>query len=221
MPTARPFTRKARRRLLAIGVTLVVTGCRGAPSKGAALEALERSPLSHDTSTIYRRVWKDGPPWFSCAEVIAKFDGPADTAVVRDQVGNWRPLVVSAWLVLTDTSAGVVSDPGWCAARLTDQGQLNARGWIEVQRDSFPTGHPRRGWTVPIGHQKLAVTERPARVGKDTARVEYVETVAPNVNGSAMAADRDSAYRAALMVKSEAGWRVIRVQALARRDTTR
>jgi hypothetical protein len=89
-----------------------------------------------------------------------------------------------------------------------------------VERDSFPTGHPRRGWTVPIGRQKLAVTERPQRVGKDTARVEYVETVAPNVNGSAMAADRDSMRREALMVKSDAGWRVIRVQAPVRSDTT-
>jgi hypothetical protein len=152
--------------------------------------------------------------------VIAKFDGHADTAVVRDQVGNWRPLVVSAWLVLTDTSAGIVSDPGWCAAHLTDQGQLNARGWIEVERDSFPTGHPRRGWTVPVGHQHLAVSERPTLVGKDTARVEYVETVAPNVNGAAMAADRDSVHREALMVKSDAGWRVIRVQAPTRRETS-
>jgi hypothetical protein len=156
-------------------------------------------------------VWKDGPPWFSCAEVIAKFDGHADTAAVRDQVGNWRPLVVSAWVILRDTSAGVVSDPGWCTAHRTDQGELNARGWIEVERDSFPTGHPRRGWTVPVGHQQLTVHERPELVGRDTARVEYVESVAPNVNGRAMAVDRDSVRRAALLVKSDGGWRVIRV----------
>jgi hypothetical protein len=213
---ARPGSWQSLRRRLTPAVVLALAACRGAPSKSAALEALERSPLSHDTTTIYRRVWKDGPPWFSCAEVIAKFDGHADTAVVRDQVGNWRPLVVSAWLVLTDTSAGVVSDPGWCAARLTDQGHLNARGWIEVERDSFPTGHPRRGWTVPVGHQHLAVPERPVLVGKDTARVEFVQTVAPNINGAAMAVDRDSVHREALVVKSKAGWRVIRVQSSKR-----
>ena len=190
--------------------------CRRAPSRRAALEALERSPLSHDTTTLYRRVWKDGPPWFSCAEVIAKFDGHADTAAVRDQVGNWRPLVLSDWLILRDTSAGVVSEPGWCAAHLTDQGELSARGWIEVKRDSFPTGSARRGWTVPVGHQHLTVAERPVLVGKDTASVQYVESVATNPSGAAMAADRDSAYREALIVKSDAGWRVIRVRDAAR-----
>ena len=191
---------------------LLLAGCRGAPSRRSALEALERSPLSHDTTTLYRRVWKDGPPWFSCAEVIAKFDGHADTAVVRDQVGNWRPLVVSGWVVLRDTSAGVVSDPGWCAAHLTDQGRLAARGWIAVERDSFPTGDRRRGWTVPVGHQYLTVIGRPVLVGKDTANAEYVESVATNLNGAALDADRDSAYKQALLVKGDNGWRVIRVR---------
>lgn len=204
-----------------MAATLVVLGCRGAPSRTEALRALERSPLSHDTATVYRRVWKDGPPWFSCAEVIAKFDGHADSAVVRDQVGNWRPLVVAGWLVLRDTSAGVVSDPGWCAARLTDAGRLIARGWIEVERDSFPTGRRRRGWTVPIGHQHLTVNERPALVGKDTATVEYVESVAANPNGKAMDADRDSVYRQGLLVKSANGWRVIRTDAMARDTSAR
>ena len=185
------------------------------------MRALERSPLSHDTTTVYRRVWKDGPPWFSCAEVIAKFDGHADTAAVRDQVGNWRPLVVAAWLVLRDTSAGVVSDPGWCAAHLTDAGRLTARGWIEVERDSFPTGHRRRGWTVPIGHQHLTVSERPVLVGKDTATVDYVESVAANPDGKAMDADRDSIYRRGLLVKSGEGWRVVRVSTSVRDTSAR
>lgn len=226
-PTPVMRTGQARRTtakiqaLVVVVATLIVIGCRRAPSRRAALEALERSPLSHDTSTIYRRVWVDGPPWFSCAEVIAKFDGHADTAAVRDQVGNWRPLVVAGWLILRDTSAGVVSDPGWCAARLTDHGRASAQGWIVVERDSFPTGHARRGWTVPIGHQHLAVTERPVLVGRDTANVEYVESVTTNRNGAAMAADRDSTYREALVVKSDAGWRVIRVRAAARDATVR
>jgi len=216
---ARPArTRLDTQTLAVVVLAVLMTGCRGAPSRREAVEALERSPLSHDTSTIYRRVWKDGPPWFSCAEVIAKFDGHADTAAVRDQVGNWRPLVVSAWLILRDTSAGVVSDPGWCTAHLTDQGEMNARGWIAVERDSFPTGRPRLGWTVPVGHQHLGVTERPILVGKDTATVQYVETVSPNLSGAAMAADRDSVHREALMVKSDAGWRVVRVGEPSRSD---
>jgi hypothetical protein len=199
-------------RLLA-GATalLAMAACRRAPSRQAALEALERSPLSHDTSTIYRRVWQDGPPWFSCAEVIAKFDGHADSAVVRDQVGNWRPLIVSGWVVVRDTAAGAVSDPGWCVAHLTEHGQQGARDWIEVERDSFPTGHARRGWTVAVGHQHLTVTARPTLVGRDTAEVRYVESVATNQNGAAMGSNRDSLYRAALLVKTDAGWRVIHV----------
>jgi len=200
-------------RAIAMAAATLLAACRGAPSRSDALRALERSPLSHDTATLYRRVWKDGPPWFSCAEVIAKFDGHADTASVRDQVGNWRALVVSGWVVLRDTSAGVVSDPGWCAAHLTDVGRVTASGWIEVERDSFPTGHRRRGWTVPIGHQHLTVHDRPVRVGRDTATVDYVESVAANANGKAMDADRDSVYRRGLLVKSADGWRVIRVGA--------
>jgi len=197
-----------------------MSACRRAPSRRTALAALERSPLSHDTATIYRRVWKDGPPWFSCAEVIAKFDGHADTAAVRDQVGNWRPLVLSDWVILRDTSFGVVSEPGWCTAHLTDRGEQSAGAWIAVERDSFPTGHARRGWTVPVGHQQLTVEERPVLVGKDTARVRYVESVAANPSGTAMSADRDSVQREALMVKSNAGWRVIRVGEPARDRTT-
>ena len=86
-----------------------------------------------------------------------------------------------------------------------------ARDWIEVERDSFPTGHARRGWTVAVGHQHLTVTARPTLVGRDTAEVRYVESVATNQNGAAMGSNRDSLYRAALLVKTDAGWRVIHV----------
>jgi hypothetical protein len=211
-PVTPPRSPALRRRAsAAVFATLLIAGCRRAPSRDAALEALQHSPLSHDTTTVYRRVWADGPPWFSCAEVIAKFDGHADPAVVRDQVGNWRPLVVSGWLVLRDTSAGVVSDPGWCAARLTDQGKLDARNWIAIERDTFPTGHARRGWTVPVGHHRITVPERPELVGKDTASVRYVVSVAVNANGAAMVAERDSAWHAAVLVRSDGAWRVVRV----------
>ena len=191
---------------------LLIAGCHRAPSRDAALSALTRSPLSHDTATVFRRVWEDGPPWFSCAEVIAKFDGHADTAVVRDQVGNWRPLVLAGWLVLRDTSAGVVSDPGWCAARLTDLARLNARGWIPIERDTFPTGRRRRGWTIPVGHQQIRVEARPSLVGTDTASAKFIVSVAVNVNGAAMRADRDSVQREATLVRTDQGWRVISVR---------
>jgi hypothetical protein len=198
----------ARRVVVAL---LLLAGCRRAPSREVAHAALVSSPLSNDSSTVFVRVWQDGPPWFSCAEVIAKLDGHADTAAVRDQVGNWHSLVLSGWLVLRDTSAGVVSDPGWCAAKLTDAGALNERGWIPVERDSFPTGRPRLGWTVPIGHRRLTVTERPTLMDRDTARVTYAVSIAVNPNGAAMHADRDSSRRTALLVRFDVGWRVIRV----------
>jgi len=95
---------------------------------------------------------------------------------------------------------------------MTELGQQGAGDWIQVERDSFPTGHARRGWTVPVGHQRLTVTERPTLLGKDTADVSYVESVTTNRNGAAMGANHDSVYRAALLVKSDAGWRVVHVR---------
>jgi hypothetical protein len=71
-----------------------------------------------------------------------------------------------------------------------------------------------------VGHQQLIVTDRPVLVGKDTANVEYVELVAANPSGKAMAVDRDSVHRRALLVKSDAGWRVIRVRDAPRDDET-
>lgn len=192
-------------------VLLLVAGCRRAPSREVARAALEASPLSNDTSTVYVRVWQDGPPWFSCAEVIVKLDGHADTAVVRNQVGNWHQLVLSGWLVLRDTSDGAVSDPGWCAAKLTAEATSRARGWIRVERDSFPTGDRRRGWTVPVGHRSFTVTARPKLIGSDTAQVEYSVSIAVDVNGAALHADRDSLRRDAVLARSGDRWRVIRV----------
>jgi len=58
-------------------------------------------------------------------------------------------------------------------------------------------------------------------VGKDTATVEYVESVVANPNGKAMDADRDSIFRQGLLVKSDNGWRVIRVGAAARDTSAR
>lgn len=213
---ARTRDRGARRdRLRDHGITMIallLCACQRAPSREAALTALSRSPLTHDTATVFRRVWEDGPPWFSCAEVIAKFDGHADKAAVHDQVGNWRPLVVAGWLVLRDTSAGVVSEPGWCAAQMTDLARLNSRGWIAIERGTFPTGRARRGWTVAVGRPHLSVDARPTLTGKDTASAKFVVSVAVNVNGAALQAERDSVHREATLVRTDEGWRVIRVR---------
>ena len=97
--------------LACVAAALAVTACNPAPSRSEALEALRAAAPGIDTTTVFDRVWQDGPPWFSCAEVIAKFASPVDSAAVRDQVGNWRPLVLAGWLVLRDTASGVVSDP--------------------------------------------------------------------------------------------------------------
>lgn len=197
------------RAIGALLMTVLPAACHRAPSREAALAALNRSPITHDTATVFHRVWEDGPPWFSCAEVIAKFDGHADRAAVHDQVGNWRPLVVAGWIVLRDTSAGVVSEPGWCAAQLTDLARLNSRGWIAIERDTFPTGRRRQGWTVPVGHPQITVDARPTLTGTDTASAKFVVSVAVNVNGAALQADRDSLHREAMLVRTDQGWRVI------------
>jgi len=207
-------------RALGVLLTLIGVGCQRPPSRHVALESLMRSPLSHDTATVFRRVWEDGPPWFSCAEVIAKFDGHADRAVVHDAVGNWRPLIVVGWATLRDTSAGVVAEPGWCVVRLTDQGALNARGWTPITGDTLPTRRPRRGWSVPVGHQQLAVPTTPVLTGRDSASASFVVTVAVNASGVAMAADRDSLHREATLVRTDSGWQVVRVRDAVRESNT-
>jgi hypothetical protein len=194
--------------LFAISLLGTLAGCRGAPNKAEALDAIRAASPGLDTSAAFARVWQDGPPWFSCAEVLLKIGSRSDARVVYDQVGNWRPLVVSGWLVLRDTSHGIVSDPGWCAGKLADEAARSAGGWIPIVGDSFPTGNGRRGWRVPIGRTRLAVTSTPKRVGTDSATVEFVETIQPNANGAAMAADRDSAYAVALLRRVQGRWRV-------------
>ena len=123
---------------------ILVAGCTRRPSRSEALAAIEKSSIGRDTMQVQGRVWQDGPPWFSCAEVITKFNGRADRATVRDQVGNWKSLVLAGWIVLRDSSKGVLADPGWCTARLTDEGMRRAAGWTPVEGPAFPTGAARR-----------------------------------------------------------------------------
>jgi hypothetical protein len=185
------------------------TACNPAPSRSEALAALRTAAPAIDTTTVFARVWQDGPPWFSCAEVIAKFTSAVDSAAVRDQVGNWKPLVLTGWLVLRDTAKGVVSDPGWCTGKLSDPASRAAGGWIPIVADTFPTRALRRGWRVPVGVRRLAVTAPPKAAGTDSATVEYVATIAPNANGVAVGADRDTTYAVAVLRKHDGQWRVV------------
>ncbi len=158
---------------------------------------------------VFERVWRDGPPWFSCAEVIAKFTSPVDSEAVREPVGNWKPLVLAGWLVLHDSTRGVVSDPGWCVGKLTDSLARAAGGWTPVVGDTFPAIGHRHGWRVPVGTRKLAITNAPKAAGTDLATVEYVATIAPNANGVAVGADRESTFAVAEFRKSDGRWQLV------------
>jgi hypothetical protein len=202
------YDRKSRIPITVLLSALALAACNPAPSRSEALEALRAAAPAIDTTTVFERVWQDGPPWFSCAEVIAKFTTPIDSAAVRDQVGNWKPLVLAGWLVLRDTARGVVSDPGWCTGKLADAPARLAGGWIPIVGDSFPTHALRRGWRVPVGTRRLAVTASPKLVQKDEATVDYVATIAPNGNGVAVGADRDTTFGVAELRQRDGRWSV-------------
>jgi hypothetical protein len=203
----------ARKRPISSAVllsALALAACHPGPSRAEALEALRAASPGIDTTTVFARVWEDGPPWFSCAEVIAKFTSPVDSAAVRNQVGNWKPLVVAGWLVLRDTSKGVVSDPGWCRGKLENESLRLAGGWIPIVGDSFPTHALRRGWRVPVGTRRVAVTDAPRPGEAGVATVEYVTTIAPNANGQAVGADRDTTFAVAeLRQRDDGRWAVV------------
>jgi hypothetical protein len=197
-----------RPALLLLLICAFFSACRRAPSAEEAEGLLRASNPALDTATVVVRVWADGPPWFSCAEVIAKFRAAADSQVVRSQVGNWRALVLADWVSLRDTTHGHVVEPGWCAATLRDSTARLSGGWAPVRGDSLPTGTFRRGWDVPAGRQKVVVHDAPEAVGKDSVRVNYVLTVAPNQNGVALQSDRDSTRHQALLTREDGRWRV-------------
>src|SRR5205085_9426816 len=88
--------RMKSRPLLLLLLTLLAA-CDRRPSGSEALSAIRASSGALDTAPVEGRGWQDGPPWFSCAEVISKLGGRADRAAVHDQVGNWKSLVVAGW----------------------------------------------------------------------------------------------------------------------------
>ena len=196
--------------LIVAVVACSVSACNRAPNREEVLAALRENAPGLDTTIVHVRVWQDGPAWFACSEVIAKFTSPVDASAVRDDVGNWKPLVVSGWLVLRDSSAGVVSDPGWCTAKLAGASAAAAVAWIPIVGDSFPTGGLRRGWRVPVGTRRFAVVASPTSSARDVATAEFVTTIASNASGAAMGADRDSIFGTASLRRIDGRWRVVR-----------
>lgn len=186
---------------------LVLASCRKGPTRDEALAAIRTARPALDTATIYARVWQDGPPWFSCAEVNVKLGNGVDSAVVRDQVGNWRWLVKSGWVTLKDSASGIVADPGWCTLRPTPAGAPNLARWTPAPGPPFPTGQPRRGWTTIVGRQRVVVPRGPS-AGADSATADYAVTVAPNTDGVAIGADRDTAWFIAELRKVDGAWRM-------------
>jgi len=195
-----------RRRAFLLITFLLASACNRTPDRKEALRILRTANPALDSATTFATVWKDGPPWFSCAEVIAKFRASADSAVVRKRVGNWRALVLADWVTLRDTVAGRVVEPGWCAATLRDSTARLAGGWSPLLGDSVPSGTLRRGWSVPTGRQRVVVNKPPRKVGRDSVMVDYVLTVAPNENGVALQADKDSVPRRALFLREDGKW---------------
>ena len=189
---------------------LLLTACNRGPSREEALAAIRAVRPSMDSVPVAEVVWRDGPPWFSCAEVIAKLRSGADSTAVRRQVGNWHDLVRAGWLVVRDTAIGAVADPGWCAAQLTPQGARQAQRWEAIGVAGFPTGALRRGWSVPVGTRHIAVERAPRRSGDTVATAEYLLTVSPNVNGRALGAARDTIRSTATLVRREGRWVVRR-----------
>ena len=165
-----------------------------------------------DSATVIERIWADGPPWYSCKEVVVKLRSGADRAVVRNQVGNWRALALAKWITIGDTSAGNVTDPGWCHATLHDEPARIGEGWHSVLGDTLPTGQRRRGWDAPAGKRRLAIEGAPRHLGGDSAEVRYLLTIAPNASGLALGANGDSVHRQAMFRKVEGRWQVLRMR---------
>jgi hypothetical protein len=196
-------------------VALSSIGCSRGPSRAEALAALRSSNPTYETTPVYDRVWQDGPPWFSCAEILAKMNGSADHEVVRGAVGNWRSLIVAGWIVLRDSTKGPVADPGWCTVKLTDAGARQAAGWPQVLGPLFPTDAPRRGWMVPVGVRRVDVVGPPRPLGADFATAEYLVTIAPNENGVGVGAARDTLRYIADLHRVKGEWRMGAVRPVA------
>lgn len=211
------FGKLVPRRAVVVVLALALAACNRAPNRAEALDAIRRSSPAFDTTVAIGRVWQDGPPWFSCAEVLAKLGTTKDSAAIRGPIGNWKPLIVAGWGILRDSTKGPVADPGWCTLKLTDEGAKRAATWTGAPGDSFPTGVPRRGWTMPVGQRRVSLVGSPRATGKDSAAAEFMVTIAPNENGRGTGAAGDTGRFVASLARGDAGWRVVATRAVARR----
>ncbi len=193
---------------------VLATACSRGPSRDEALAAFRGAKPGVDSGPAVVRVWADGPPWFSCAELIAKLKTSTDRVVVRNQLSYWHALVLADWVTLRDTTSGAVVEPGWCAASLRAETTRLSNGWKPVEGDSVASGGVRRGWDVLVGAQRVAVPAKTTLVGRDSARATYVVTVIPNENGMAAGADRDTTRHDALLEKVDGRWRLIRMDTM-------
>lgn len=203
-----PFGRPRFHRLAFAG--LLACACARAPSETEARDAVRAANPSLDGAIASRHVWEDGPPWFSCAEILAKVGTSKDSVVIQGQLANWRPLVVSGWIVLRDTAQGVVSEPGWCTAKLTATGVAGATAWRPDTGPPFPTGGARRGWFTTVGQHRVRITAR-TPITRDSARVEFGVVVAPNASGAAMRADADTLRYVTTMLRRDGRWIATRI----------
>lgn len=188
-------------------VLLTSLACRAGPSRREAVSALASTWSARDSAAVIR-VWSDGPPWFSCNEVTAKLRSGHDHMVVRDALKPWRSLVLADWVRLHDTAAGPVVEPGWCVALLRDSAARAQGGWRAITGDSLPSGDVRRGWDVLAGVRRIDVAGRPKRFGADSARVNYVITIAPNENGRALGVEGDTSRVDVVLARENGEWHV-------------
>src|SRR5258708_7301084 len=199
------------RRLATLVLPAVLCCCQRGPSHAEALAAIRSASPAEDSAVATVRGWADGPPWFSCAEVLAKLRSSADHSIVAEPLGNWRWLVRADWVTLRDTAAGPVVEPGWCAVTLHDEARRTADGWMPVHGSTVPNGGERRGWDVTAGRRHVVVGGL-APIGADSASVSYLFTILPNANGVALGADRDTVRRVALLEKLDGRWRLVRLE---------
>ncbi|MBA3672388.1 MAG: hypothetical protein H0W68_10270 [Gemmatimonadaceae bacterium] len=189
-------------------LVLSLVACRKAPSREEALAAFRIAEPALDGSPVTERVWQDGPPWFSCAEVIAKLRSATDTGFVRNPLGNWRQLVVADRITLHDTASGPVADPGWCVAHLRAEPKAGPETWRSVLGDLQPPGLARRGWDVPAGVQRAGLAAAPRSLGGDSAVADFVLTVDPNGNGRAIGVQDDTIRVPRLLRRTDGRWTV-------------
>lgn len=199
----------SRARHALIAALALLASCTPRPSGDEALQALHAVHPAVDTTRVFTTVWRDGPPWFSCAEIRAKLRRQVVEPAVRDTLASWQSLARAGWMSLRDTAAGEVTDPGWCKLVVADSVASRVRSWATLLGDSFPAGGRRRGWIVSAGTRELVLLSRPRPAGRDSATVEYGIVVDANEHGAAVGADRDTSRHVALLHRAGGQWRVI------------